>query len=742
MIAPTAPPEAPCPAWRIGIVGPTDGALLHRLTTTAARHLLATQHAAPLLRLVTTLDDGAGAIVAEVAQSLAADPGLARLDLRIEAILPFPGAEASPALAPGWAAIQAWAATRPAGAVQALSLDGRDQAGRREERAVDRMVMRNADTLLILHAGDIQDTTRAAEMLRFAARQGPSVLWHDAGTDWLLRDATDMHNAAEARRHPGQTPAGGNAPRDKDAWAVLEAEVVAALRPPRAAAAHPHGILERLVHAGCAHHRRDPYETFLAERGHRGGGLWAAYGMVRNRAARATGGWPAWLMPSAVAVLILALALPFLVAAEGLGQARVALLLAVLPIGLLALGARALGHSGPHPHTDPPPPTTLAFWCPALQALAVVTWLGLLAALLVSPDSAIGEPVPVFALVATPVLLLALRGVKRAGAEPPQAAREDDRAAMYWWRAYEPADRLAIAYANRYRSAYVVIILMVALALVFAVLGLAFSGNKILVKLVLAAEALMLAGIIGFVAASIAGSWQERWVGYRLLAELCRKQEALSRLGWSLPIYDVRDASEAGLAGGAWIAWHFNALTRAAPLPGHVVLTVAAKQAIRDRILGQAGQREEQASGLIQGQLDYHRGRKTKSAAAAQCWAMWGEFAFIGTVGCVGVKILMKLAGWHWEHEVWLGILAAALPAVSAAFFALRAYSEEKLMAEQSRRMEADLAAAKRAVAAIPLAEPLSSQELAAETFEIAQRMLADITGWAQLVRVKVVEAG
>jgi hypothetical protein len=28
--------------------------------------------------------------------------------------------------------------------------------------------------------------------------------------------------------------------------------------------------------------------------------------------------------------------------------------------------------------------------------------------------------------------------------------------------------------------------------------------------------------------------WHQRWIEYRLLEELCRKQQALARVGWSL----------------------------------------------------------------------------------------------------------------------------------------------------------------------------------------------------------------
>ena len=100
-----APPERPRPAWRIGVVGPTDGALLRRLAIAVAERLVAAKGGAPLLRFVTSLDDGAGVVVAGVAAALAADIRFKDLELRIEAILPCPGAEASPGLAPGWDAV-------------------------------------------------------------------------------------------------------------------------------------------------------------------------------------------------------------------------------------------------------------------------------------------------------------------------------------------------------------------------------------------------------------------------------------------------------------------------------------------------------------------------------------------------------------------------------------------------------------------------------------------------------------
>lgn len=311
-------------------------------------------------------------------------------------------------------------------------------------------------------------------------------------------------------------------------------------------------------------------------------------------------------------------------------------------------------------------------------------------------------------------------------AEPPPGP--DD----YWRRAYHTPDRLSIAYANRHRSSYVLVILLGALALIFAAIGIAIAENedwKLAARVLLLLKFAALICMIGFVAANIRGRWHQKWIAYRLLAELCRKQEALTRLGWSLPVFELRRATGDQMPDADWVTWHFNALLRAAPLP-RLDLSTAGKAAIRDAIIGQGD------TGLLVGQIRYHEGREAKSNRAAGTWALWGERAFVATVAIVAAKPFLK------DWGIWLAVLAAVLPAISAAFFALRQYSEEKLMAEQSARMRQAMEEARQTMLAIPLGQPLSSQDLAAETYEIAMRMLADVAGWAQLVRVKVVEAG
>jgi hypothetical protein len=658
------PPQRPAAAYRIGFFGPDaqpDAAmeaqmavLLRRI---AQRLIRARPGETPLLRLVLPAGHaGAEALLRLARQALATLP----LTLRVDAILPHRGA-ALPGGPP--AANEA--------PVQALTLDGDPADAGRTRRALSRMIMRNCDLLLVAWDGASgMGDGWEGELLRFAARHGPSALWlRPAAPPVLLRDSAEYfqrETPLPLRKPPAQGRDQG-APHGGRALHLMGTEILRALIPPHPHPPHPHGLLERLVCGLCPGRAKlDPYAAFLTEGDHRGGGVWGSYNAARNLAGRAAGDWKPWILP----LLMLGLVLTWAMAAMTLVTRFESGLLARPLLALHVAGLGAL-----------------------VVAVLVHGWLN-----------------PLWT-------------------EPPPKPEE------YWRGTYHRPDQLSIAYGNRHRSSYVLVILIIALALIFAVLGIALTHDKTWKLVVILLEAAALVGIVGLVAANIVGRWHQKWIAYRLLAELCRKQEALARLGWSMPVFELRRATGDQMPDADWVTWHFNALLRAAPLPD-LDLSATGKAAIREAIIGKG------SAGLLQGQISYHAGRTAKSNRAAGTWALWGELAFVGTAAIVALKLILKgldaLPGW----SIWLAILAAVLPAISAAFFALRQYSEEKLMAEQSARMHEAMIEARHTMQAIPLDLPLSSQNLAAETYEIAMRMLADVAGWAQLVRVKVVEAG
>lgn len=297
----------------------------------------------------------------------------------------------------------------------------------------------------------------------------------------------------------------------------------------------------------------------------------------------------------------------------------------------------------------------------------------------------------------------------------------------YWERIYQPADRASTDYRDRYRSSYVWVFLLAAVAAFCAIAALASKDMKPYASW---AEFAALIAILALVVVNQSRGWHGRWIAYRLLAELARKQEALATLGWSLPFASLRRFGGSSAA-EPWVGWYFNAALRAAPLPSGT-LTPKRVEATRATILTK----------LISGQAHYHKARKQVNAAAGRWLVIAGEALFLVTVCVVSAKLAL-IAVCDWTSAVnLLGVLAALAPAASAAFLGVRSYSEVALLEKQSARMETIMADAEKRIGAMRLERPLASQDLATEVFDVSSEMLQDVGGWADMFRLKAVEAG
>jgi hypothetical protein len=312
---------------------------------------------------------------------------------------------------------------------------------------------------------------------------------------------------------------------------------------------------------------------------------------------------------------------------------------------------------------------------------------------------------------------------------PPEGPIE-----TYWHDLYTPADSLSQIYGDRYRSSYVLIFALAFVAVICAVTGLASEKHAALPAT--AVELVVLALIGGLVVGNHFLRWHERWIAYRLLSELCRKQQVLAPLGWSLPNWEVdRLAADEGvdlhgtaLPRDAWVAWYFTAARRAAPLP---------QGSFTDPVVRRA---QSLGRSLLAEQDAYHETRRVRSTRAARRLGFLGEAFFLLTLFAVAVKLGLLTA--DKPYTPVLGVLCALLPAASAGFVGIRAYAEFELLAHQSARMQVAMRAAVAELETLPLDRPLASQELGVELYAVALSMLQDITGWAQLFRMKTVETG
>jgi hypothetical protein len=296
---------------------------------------------------------------------------------------------------------------------------------------------------------------------------------------------------------------------------------------------------------------------------------------------------------------------------------------------------------------------------------------------------------------------------------------------LQWWATLdEPADALANAYADRYRSSYTIVLCLAAMALLVGVAGL----RSELHWPVAIGEALCLVGILAVVWTNSRLDWRTRLIQSRLLAELCRKQAALALVGRSLPSAGVNGLGREG--GLDWIGWRFAEAVRRAPLPVGTLSGASLTTA-----------RDAAAAILLRGQGEYHEARVTLGRRREATLVMTGEVVFGLTVLLVAIKLCLLLARLDDSAEQ-VGLAAALLPAVAAALFGFRAYAELELMVRQSERLVAVVEDAQGCLARIDPLAPGAARAVGDVLAEAAAAMLADIAGWIQISRVKAVEAG
>jgi hypothetical protein len=314
----------------------------------------------------------------------------------------------------------------------------------------------------------------------------------------------------------------------------------------------------------------------------------------------------------------------------------------------------------------------------------------------------------------------------------PSAAPQGASSDPSWWLQYfKPADRLSEGYGDRYRSSYVLIAIFAFVAVATPAVGNVLPDRfEVLAGLV---EAIALANIAGLVTASYFYRWHERWISYRLLAELLRKQAILWTIGRSLPLEEILqavsdDEGAAKLPREAWIAWYFATVVRSAPpLTGNL-----------------AAQRREavaSAEALIEDQIRYHRWRAASSKAAASAIEKIGELFFFFTATVGFLKMGLLFSGHAGSPVEWLTAFGACLSALSASFVGIRTYSELPLLVQQSLRMIKVLKSSALELTAIDLDEPASSVRIGHVMNVLTLSMMQDVTGWMQLFRIKSVEA-
>lgn len=261
---------------------------------------------------------------------------------------------------------------------------------------------------------------------------------------------------------------------------------------------------------------------------------------------------------------------------------------------------------------------------------------------------------------------------------PAALGQELDRALRtpYVW-----PDSLSLYYGGAYRGSFVVSILlgMATVLLVLLSFAVGSNPNDDLSRITSVVFVLV---ILGVTRLANKRRWHERWLDYRLLAELLRQQRFLAPLGRvpafaRLPAHDSYDDPR-----GTWMAWQAHAVARDAGL-----VTATVDQPYRDAYL--AFLRDGLINGIPpdSGQLGYHDAvsrrfeRLERRAGDLQVGLMWAAIA-------VALFEVADNRIWDsWNLPAWFPALVAVFAALGGAITSVAGQADAGRVKKRSRAM-------------------------------------------------------
>lgn len=251
---------------------------------------------------------------------------------------------------------------------------------------------------------------------------------------------------------------------------------------------------------------------------------------------------------------------------------------------------------------------------------------------------------------------------------------------------YTWADQLSTHYANLYRSSFLWVYLLGALAVVLALLGMAIGASPEGKQAFLVLEMSIIGGISALTWYGRRQRWHERWIDYRTLAERLRSVRFNALLGGAWHRTNVPShLATYGNPAATWMHWYARAVERHAGIPNVVVneeYLLSCKELLQDALIG--------------GQAQYHKRNVARLEPVDHRLHRLGEWLFIATFFVCLVHFFFHL----WGH--WLTFCAAVFPALGAALAAIRSQGEFHRLVQRSRAMSEELAHLRQSVANVP----------------------------------------
>jgi hypothetical protein len=304
---------------------------------------------------------------------------------------------------------------------------------------------------------------------------------------------------------------------------------------------------------------------------------------------------------------------------------------------------------------------------------------------------------------------------------------------------YAWPDRLALHYSNLHRSAFLLSYGLAAAAVLMALLPVALGWNVFEPHRAeagfIAVELLAIVSILALVRQGHRRRWHERWVDYRLAAELVRYVRLLAPLGGDRPFPAVpAQLTNYGDPNSTWMAWYVRGIERDLGLPNVTLDVGHVRTCVTDLV------------GVLDEQIAYHgvnARRHHRLEASFHRAGLW--LLGVTLVACAFHLILglIQPAGWSPWMVGALVFAAGFLPAVSASLAGISTQGEFRRVAKRSHAMESQLEHLREQATRLlhrvgtlngDRIEPRLSAEATELARQAAQLMINEVLDWRVVV--------
>lgn len=283
------------------------------------------------------------------------------------------------------------------------------------------------------------------------------------------------------------------------------------------------------------------------------------------------------------------------------------------------------------------------------------------------------------------------------------------------------ADKLADRYADAHRSGFIWTSMFAALAVLLALLPMALDlaplGRGTITVAIL--ELLVLTVLVGLPWQAQRRNWHQKWLDYRVAAELIRELSLMAPLGGGAAAPRTpAHLADYGDPRQSWMYWWYRALARATCLPNAQVdgAYVEAQLARLETFLGDAHSGE--------GQLGFH-------TASAERHERIHERLHRLSLGLFAITLAGVASNWvlplftrvppHWAGH-WLVFVSAFFPALGAALASINNQGEFARLQRRSQAMAQGFTAIKGRIAAL---RDQDSPPQLADVAQLAERITA-----------------